>query len=71
MIGAGHSKVHPHAAGAKSDNQDMNHTKGDSTPRYIWPWMRMVCHSELLSRKVPFSFMIMSKARSGQSNAGS
>ena len=27
--------------------------KRGSTPRYIWPWMRMVCRSEYLSLKVP------------------
>ena len=27
--------------------------KGGSTQRYIWPWMRMVCRSEWLSRQVP------------------
>lgn len=43
MIDASHAKVHPHAAGAK----------GGLTPRSIWPWMRMVCRSELLSRKLP------------------
>ena len=53
MIDASHCKVHPHAAGAKGGNQEMSRTKGGSTPRYIWPWMRMVCRSELLSQKVP------------------
>jgi transposase len=53
MIDASHIKVHPHAAGAKGGNQDMNRTKGGSTPNCIWPWMRMVCRSESLLRKVP------------------
>ena len=53
LIDASHAKVHPHAAGAKGGNQDMSRTKGGSTPRYIWPWMRMVCRSESLLRKVP------------------
>jgi transposase len=53
MIDASHVKVHPHAAGAKGGNQDMARTKGGSTPRYIWPWMRMVCQSEYLSQRVP------------------
>ena len=51
MIDATHIKVHPHAAGAKSGNQDMS--KGGSIPRYIWPWMRMVCRSESLLQRVP------------------
>ena len=53
MIDASHCKVHPHAAGARGGNQGMSLTKGGSTPRYIWPWMRMVCRSEFLLRKVP------------------
>ncbi len=53
MIDASHVKVHPHAAGAKGGNQDMRRTKGGLTPSYTWPWMRMVCRSEFLSRKVP------------------
>ena len=53
MSDASHIKVHPHAAGAKGGNQDMRRTKGGSTPNYIWPWMRMVCRSELLLHKVP------------------
>jgi transposase len=53
MIDASHIKVHPHAAGARGGNQDMSRTKGGSTPSYIWPWMRLVCRSEFLLRKVP------------------
>ena len=53
MIDASHCKVHPHAAGAKGGNQGMGRTKGGSTPRYIWPWMRMVCRSEFLLQKLP------------------
>jgi transposase len=53
MIDASHSKVHPHAVGAIGGNQDMGRTKGGSTPRYIWPWMRMVCRSEPLLHLVP------------------
>ena len=53
MIDASHIKVHPHGSGARGGNQDMARTKGGSTPRYIWPWMRMVCRSESLLQKVP------------------
>lgn len=53
MIDASHCKVHPHAAGARGGNEGMSRTKGGSTQRYIWPWMRMVCQSESLLRKVP------------------
>ena len=53
MIDASHIKVHPHAAGARGGNQKMGRTKGGSTPNFIWPWMRMVCRSGLLSQTVP------------------
>jgi hypothetical protein len=53
MIDASHIKVHPHATGARGGNQDMGRTKGGSTQRYIWPWMRMVCRSECLLQRVP------------------
>jgi transposase len=52
MIDASHCKVHPHASGARGGNQGMGRTKGGSTPRYIWPWMRMVCRSETLSQRL-------------------
>ena len=53
MIDASHCKVHPHAAGAPGGNQAMSRTKGGSTPRYTWPWMRRVCRSEYLLHQVP------------------
>ena len=53
MIDATFVKVHPHAAGARGGNQAMSVSKGGSTQRYIWPWMRMVCQSELLLQTVP------------------
>ena len=53
MIDASHVKVHPHASGAVGGNQDMDRTKGGSIPRYIWPWMRLLCRSELLLQKLP------------------
>ena len=53
MIDATHIKVHPHAAGAVGGNEDMARTKGGSTPRDMWPWMRLVCHSEGLLQQVP------------------
>jgi transposase len=57
MIDASFIKVHPHATGAKGGNQDMDITKGGSTPRYIWPWIRMVCQSDFLSRQVPLQIV--------------
>ena len=53
MMDASHVKIHPHAAGAKGGNQDIGLTKGGETAKYIWPWMRTVCRSELLLREVP------------------
>ena len=53
IIDASHVKVHPHAAGAVGGNQDMARTKGGLTRKYIWPWMRMVCRSDVLSQQVP------------------
>mgnify|MGYP003407173405 CR=1 FL=1 len=53
MIDASHCKVPPHAAGARGGNQEMSRTKGGSTPNCIWPWMRLVCRSEVLLRTVP------------------
>ncbi len=53
MIDASHVKAHAHAAGAVGGNEAIGLTKGGETPRYIWPWMRMVCRSESLLRLVP------------------
>jgi transposase len=53
MIDESHCKVPPHAAGAIGGNQDMERTKGGSIPKYILPWMRMVCRLDSLSQRVP------------------
>ena len=53
MIDASHCKVHPHAAGAVGENQDMSRTKGGLTPKFTLRWMQMVCLSKSLSQKVP------------------
>ncbi len=53
MIDASYIKVHPHAAGAHGGNQAMSVSKEGLTPRYIWPWMRLVCRSESLLQMVP------------------
>ncbi len=62
MIDAGHIKVHPHGSGVRGGNQDMAKTKGGSIPRYIWPWMRMVCRSESLLQKVPLRIVTKLKS---------
>jgi transposase len=48
-----HIKEDPHAAGARAGDPMARRTKGGSIPKYIWPWMRMTCRSELLLQKVP------------------
>ena len=53
MIDASYCKVHPDASGAIGGNQDMSRSKGGLTPRYIWPWMRMVCRLEYLLQMLP------------------
>ena len=53
MIDASFVKAHRHAAGAVGGNQDIGLTKGGAIPRYILPWMRMVCRSESLLQQVP------------------
>jgi transposase len=53
MLDSSHIKVHPHAAGARGGNQNMDRTKGGLTRKYIWPWMRMVCRLESVSLKLP------------------
>ena len=53
MIDASHVRVHQHASGARGGSQGIGRTKGDSTQRYTWPWMRMVCRSEYLLQQVP------------------
>ena len=57
MIDATHVKAHRHACGAKGGSEAIGRTKGGSTPRFIWPWMRMVCRSESLSRRVPWRIL--------------
>lgn len=53
MVDATFVKCHIHAAGARGGNQEMSVSKGGSTVRCIWPWMRMVCRSEQLLQMVP------------------
>jgi transposase len=54
MIDASHVKAHAHAAGAIGGNEAIGLTKGGATPKYIWPWMRMVCRCESLLQQVPW-----------------
>ncbi len=61
MIDSSYIKAHRDAAGAIGGSQAISRTKGGSTQRYIWPWMRMVCRSELLLQMVPA--MILKKLR--------
>ena len=54
MIDASHVKAHAHAAGAAGGSEAIGLTKGGETPKYIWPWMRMVCRCESLLQQVPW-----------------
>jgi transposase len=38
---------------ADGNGKDTDRTKADPAPRYTWPWMRMVCRSEMLLQEVP------------------
>jgi hypothetical protein len=53
MIDASRVKAQAHAAGASGGSEAIGLTKGGETPRYIRPWMRMVCRCESWSRQVP------------------
>ena len=53
MIDVRHVKVHSNAVGFRGRNKAMGRTKGGSTPRYIWPWMRMVRWCDSLSLLLP------------------
>ena len=53
MTDTSHIKVYPRAIGAEGEDQEREGRKGGSTPKYIWPWMRMVCQSEYLLQRVP------------------
>ena len=53
LIDSGKAKMHLDATGAKNSNQDTIRTKKGLPPKYIWPWLRMVCPSEYLSQRVP------------------
>ena len=53
MIGTGQVKIRPHAAGAKGWDHDMPRAKEGLPPRYIWPWMQMLCRSEYLLQQIP------------------
>ena len=52
MIDASHVKLHHDATGARGGTEGAGWTKGGSTARCTWPWIRMVCRSDSLSRKV-------------------
>ena len=52
MVDASHVKAHAHAAGALGGNEAIGLTKGGATPKFIWPWTRLVFQSESLSLRV-------------------
>lgn len=52
MIDATFVKIHQHGAGAVGGTQGKGLTKGGPAPRFIWPWMRLVCRSDSLLQRV-------------------
>lgn len=52
MIDATHVKAHRDGCGAVGGTQGAGLAKGSSTARSTWPWIRMVCRSDSLSRRV-------------------
>ena len=61
MIDATYIKAHMHATGAKGGSQGIGRSKGGSQARYIWPWTRMVCQSDLLLQKASLLTVIKLK----------
>ena len=53
MAGSACVKVHHDGTGAEGGTEAAGLTKGGPTPRHAWPWMRMACRSDSLSRPVP------------------
>ena len=53
MVDSACVKARRGAAGAVGGAEAVGRTKGGPTPRYAWPWMRMACRSDSLSRLVP------------------
>ena len=53
MVGSACVEARRGAAGAVGGAEAVGRAKGGPTPRYAWPWMRMVCRSDSLSRLVP------------------
>jgi transposase len=62
MIDSTFIKTHKAGMGARGGNQMISRTKGGSTPKCIWPWIRMVCRSELLLQKVPEMIVLRLKS---------
>jgi transposase len=52
MVDTGYCKIHQYTVGAKGRYPGTERTNRVQ-PRYLWPWMRMVCRSELLLQKLP------------------
>jgi len=53
MMDGSYVKAHFHAAGAVGGNEGVGLTKGGATPKYIWPWIHMVCRCGSLSLRAP------------------
>ena len=46
-----------HAAGTGKGKRKKKTAKRGSAARYVWPWMRMVCQSDLLVQRIPQRIM--------------
>ena len=45
--------AHCHGAGKSRGGQSVSQLANRRKPGYIWPWLRLICRSELLLSKVP------------------
>lgn len=53
MISADHDAVCTRAPGSTGGQSDSSGVDETPSSKYIWPWMRMICQSEILLQKVP------------------
>ena len=53
IIDTGYMTTLPHTAEATDGDSDISYTPRGSVPRFLWPWMRMICRSESLLQKLP------------------
>lgn len=54
MSGGGHGGAEPYASREKDAAEGIGRANRGAASRFSWPWLRMVCRSERLFRRVPF-----------------